>query len=197
MRELQLVEQTNDYNCGAAALAMVLRLSDPGVVEREHLGRECSTSHAGRGIEPAQVGVLFEEVQRVLFMAGVPALPYLDIAVGIAAGAWIIKVWDRIRVADHGFLETHLGEGGTAMLVVPSLNTAGAQHWIVVAGRKVFDPSCGKKYGAYSEIPKLGGAILVGEFPRSTNPAASPRNCSGPGPSLSFGNLVRLERPFP
>lgn len=37
------------------------------------------------------------------------------------------------------------------------------EHWIAVAGDKVFDPSIGRKYRSYSEIPCLGDAILVGE----------------------------------
>ena len=46
--------------------------------------------------------------------------------------------------------------------LVPSLNMAGAEHWVVMAGGKLLDPSRRKKYGTYSEISKLGGAILVG-----------------------------------
>lgn len=165
MRELRLVEQTTPHNCGAAALAMILGLSDPGDVERYHLRRECDASHEDRGITaPGQVGVFMDEAQRVLFEAGVPALPYVDLDRCINAGAWVTRVWDRVRVADYPFLRKHLAEGGTAMLIVPSLNAAGGEHWVVVSSGKVFDPSTGKKYGTYSEIPKLFGAILVGSL---------------------------------
>ena len=162
MRELQLVEQTNEYNCGAAALAMILGLSDPGEVEREHMGRECSTSHADRGMTPGQVGVFIDEAQRVLFEAGIPSVVYVDHDRCTAAGAWVCSVWDRVRIAESDFLRKHLANGGTAMLTVPSLNTPGGEHWIVAAGNKVLDPSRGKKYRVYSEIPKLGGALMVG-----------------------------------
>jgi hypothetical protein len=162
MRDIQLVEQTNDYNCGAAALAMILGLSDPEEIERDYMGRQCSTSHADRGVATGQVGVFMDEAQRVLFEAGVPAVPYVDLERCMAAGAWVCGVWDRVRIAEYDFLRTHLAAGGTAMLTVPSLNSAGGEHWIVVSGGKVFDPSTGKKYAAYAEIPKLLGAILIG-----------------------------------
>jgi hypothetical protein len=93
MRDIRLVEQTSDYNCGAAALAMILGLSDPGKVERDYLRRECSTSHADRGVVPEQIGVLIDEAQRVLFEAGIPALSYVDLDRCMAAGAWVCRVW--------------------------------------------------------------------------------------------------------
>ena len=49
------------------------------------------------------------------------------------------------------------------MLTVPSLNTPGGKHWIVVAGDKVYDPSTGRKYRSYHELPGLIDAILIGE----------------------------------
>lgn len=162
MRDIQLVEQTTDYNCGAAALAMVLGLSDPGEVERDYLRRDCSASHADRGIATDQVGVIIDEAQRVLFEAGVPALSYIDLGRCTASGAWVCRVWDRVRIGSYDFLREHMAAGGAAMLIVPSLNKAGAEHWIVVAGDKVFDPSRLEKYRTYAGIPKLGGAILVG-----------------------------------
>jgi hypothetical protein len=173
MRDIQLVEQTTDYNCGAAALAMVLGLSDPGEVERDYLRRECGTSHADRGVVPEQVGVLIDEVQRVLFEAGIPSLSYVDLDRCIDAGAWVCRVWDRVRICSYDFLREHFDAGGAAMLVVPSLNKPDTQHWIVVSGDKVFDPSRLKKYQTYAEIPALGGAILVGKLRERATRAGS------------------------
>lgn len=162
-RNIALVKQTTKFNCGSAALAMILGLPSPEHVERDHLGRDSSDSHADRGITPGQVGVLMDEAQRVLFDAGIPALPYVNHLRCKAASSWICRVWDRVRVADHDFLNKHLARGGTAMLMVPSLNTPGGKHWIVVAGDKVYDPSTGQKYRSYSEISGLIDAILIGE----------------------------------
>ena len=123
--------------------------------------RDCGTSHADRGISTGQIGVLMDEALRILFEAGIPALPYVNHLRCMAAKAGVCRVWDRIRVADHDFLQKHLAGGGAAMLLVPSLNTPGGQHWIVVLGDSVFDPSTGRKYRSYSEIPALSDAILV------------------------------------
>jgi hypothetical protein len=163
MLKIELVEQTTEFNCGAAALAMILGLPSPEHVERDHMKRDSSISHADRGIATGQIGVLMDEAQRILFDAGIPALPYVNHLRCMIAGAWVCRVWDRVRVADHDFLRMHLAGGGAAMLMVPSLNTPGRQHWIVVAGDSVFDPSTERKYRAYSEIPGLTDAILVGE----------------------------------
>jgi len=160
---IKLVEQTTDFNCGAAALAMILGLSSPEQVEGDHLGRDTSVSHADRGIAAGQIGVFMDEVQRVLFEAGIPALPYVNRLRRECNGAWECRIWDRVRVADHDFLRRHLARGGVAMLTVPSLNTPGGDHWIVVVGDKVFDPSSGRKYRSWSEIPSLSDAILVGD----------------------------------
>jgi hypothetical protein len=162
IRGIELVEQTTKFNCGAAALAMILGLSSPEQVEREHLGRDTSTSHADRGIPAKQIGVFTDEAQRVLFEAGIPALPYVNRLRRQSNGAWVCRVWDRVRIADHDFLRKHLAIGGVAMLMVPSLNRPGGEHWIVVAGEEVFDPSTDRKYRSYSEISGLSDAILVG-----------------------------------
>jgi hypothetical protein len=142
---------------------MILGLSSPEQVERDHMGRDCSVSHADRGIATGQIGVFMDEAQRVLFEAGVPAVPYVNRLRRVVNGAWVCRVWDRVRIADHDFLQRHLARGGVAMLAVPSLNTPKGEHWIVVAGEKVFDPSAGRKYRSYSEIPALGDAILIGD----------------------------------
>jgi hypothetical protein len=163
MLKIELVEQTTKFNCGSAALAMILGLPSPEHVERDHLGRDSSANHADRGIAIGQVGVLMDEAQRVLFDAGIPALPYVNHLRCKAAGRWICRIWDRVRVADHDFLQNHLARGGAAMLTVPSLNTPGGKHWIVVAGNKVYDPSTGRKYRSYHELPGLIDAILIGE----------------------------------
>jgi len=162
MFRIELVEQTTKFNCGAAALAMILGLPSPEHVERDRMRRDCSTSHADRGIATGQIGVFTDEAQRILFEAGIPALPYVNHLRSGITRAWLSCVWDRVRVADNDFLREHLAGGGAAMLMVPSLNTPGGQHWIVVAGDNVFDPSTRRKYRSYSEIPGLSDAILVG-----------------------------------
>jgi hypothetical protein len=161
MRELQLVEQSDEFGCGAAALAMVLGLRSQSEAE-QLMGRECKTSHAGRGLVPAEMGVFPEEAQRVQFAAGIPSLRYVDLEHCLATDAWVLRIWDRVRIGEYDFLRQHLRSGGTAMLAVPALHREDRGHWIVVSGDKVFDPSSGKKYRAYSEIPKLLGAILIG-----------------------------------
>src|SRR5258705_13317391 len=111
MLKIELVEQTTKFNCGAAALAMILGLPSPEQVERDHLGRNTSTSHADRAIATGQIGIFMDEAQRVLFEAGIPALPYVNRLRRMAAGAWVCRVWDRVRVADHDFLRKHLAQG--------------------------------------------------------------------------------------
>ena len=185
MFKIELVEQTTKFNCGAAALAMILGLPSPEHVERDHMRRDCSTSHADRSIPTGQIGVFMEEAQRILFEAGIPALPYVNHLRCMTARAWVSRVWDRVRVADHDFLRKHLAGGGAAMLMVPSLNTPGGQHWIVVAGESVFDPSTKHKYRSYSEIPGLSDAILVGEpfwLPSSGYPSRPNHPCENARP---------------
>ena len=48
MFKIELVEQTTKFNCGAAALVMILGLPSAEHVERDHMKRDCSTSHADR-----------------------------------------------------------------------------------------------------------------------------------------------------
>ena len=163
MFKIELVEQTTKFNCGAAALAMILGLPSPEHVERDHMRRDCSTSHADRSIPTGQIGVFMEEAQRILFETGIPALPYVNKLSCRTARAWLCRVWDRVRVADHNFLRKHLADGGAAMLMVPSLNSPAGQHWIVVAGDSVFDPSTKRKYRSFPNIPGWVDAILVGE----------------------------------
>jgi hypothetical protein len=160
---ISLVEQTTRYNCGAAALAMILGLSSPEQVERDYLGRDTSISHADRGIASGQIGVFMDEVQRVLFEVGIPTVPYVNRLRRQANGAWVCRIWDRICVADYSFLQYHRANGGVAMLTVPSLNRSRGEHWIVLAGEKIFDPSTSRKYQSYSEIASVSDAILVGD----------------------------------
>ena len=107
--QIELVEQTTKFNCGSAALAMILNLPTPEHVERDHLGRDSSANHADRGIAIGQVGVLMDEAQRVLFDAGIPALPYVNHLRCITSARWICRIWDRVRVADHNVSTKSLG----------------------------------------------------------------------------------------
>ena len=50
MLKIELVEQTTKFNCGSAALAMILGLPSPEHVERDHLGRDdFLQNHLARG----------------------------------------------------------------------------------------------------------------------------------------------------
>ena len=59
MLKIELVEQTTKFNCGSAALAMILGLPTPEHVERDHLGRDSSANHADRGIAIGQLAFLW------------------------------------------------------------------------------------------------------------------------------------------
>ena len=161
MLKIELVEQTTKFNCGAAALAMILGLPSPEHVERDHMGRSCSISHADRGIATGQIGVFMDEAQRILFEAGIPALPFVNHLRRMTAGAWVCHLGTAFEWRTMFFYESTWLMVGRAMLMVPSLNTPGGQHWIVVAGDSVFDPSTKRKYRSYSEIPGFSDAILV------------------------------------
>lgn len=158
---IQLVEQSNGYDCGAAALAMILGLSSPAEVERLHLGRECSTTHEDRGITPPQLGVTNQEIEFILFRAGVPFLTYWSLEM-FPDTAWPRRMFDRVRMCSDEFVRQHLSAGGTAMLVVPSLNASDAHHWVVASGGALFDPSQGRKYKAAADVAKIFSAILIG-----------------------------------
>jgi hypothetical protein len=84
-----------------------------------------TADHADRGITTGQIGLFMDEAQRVLFEAGLPALRYINHLRNMTAGAWVSRVWDRVRVAGHEFLRKHLASGGAVMLMVPSLNVPG------------------------------------------------------------------------
>jgi hypothetical protein len=158
---IKRVEQRNNYDCGAAALAMILGLSSPEEVERLHLGRECSTRHDDRGIIPVRLGVTNQEIEFALFKAGIPFLPYWCPEM-YAKGTWLERMGDRVRVCTDAFVRAHLARGGTAMLTVLSLNEPGMQHWIVVTGGREFDPSREKKHAGIEDVTKIVSAILIG-----------------------------------
>jgi len=146
---------------------MVLGLNSPADAERV-LGRECSADHSDRGINPPRIGVSGEEIMCALFRAGIPALPFIDVE-RISPGAAELRVWDRLRICEWDFLQRHICVGRTAMIAVPSLSNNGNMHWIVVSAGKTFDPARGEKYGSFSEVAKILGAILIGKRARSTD----------------------------
>ena len=51
---ISLVEQTTRYNCGAAALAMILGLSSPEQVERDYLGRTPASAMRTAALRPGK-----------------------------------------------------------------------------------------------------------------------------------------------
>ena len=167
---IKLIEQSNGFDCGAAALAMILGLSSPEEVERLQLDRECSTRHDDRGLTPPQLGATNQEIEFILFKAGVAFLTFWCLEM-FPPETWLRRMFDCVRVCTDEFVRAHMAQGGTAMLAVPSLNRDGAQHWIVVSNGKVFDPARGRKYAGIADVTKIVSAILIG--PPAKAPAIS------------------------
>ena len=135
---IQMIKQTNPYNCGSACLAMVLDLSI-GTVERTALKRIIGELMDGG--QP--VGATSYEMCAILWNRQIPN-EYLFMPNADLDDLWIHRVAEKLpayRPLER--LRKHLDTGGIAILAVDSLRNKGGTHWIVACGGELFDPQTG------------------------------------------------------
>ena len=130
---MELFYQTNEYNCGSACLAMVLNkigvFSDNTPesaedFEKRVIGRKIGDLKLSGDV----VGLTADEISTVLWEYNIPHCG-IHIIPSDLVDRHLEKIFD------------HIGNGGTAILFVPSLIDSDQTHSIVAEGTDLFDPN--------------------------------------------------------
>ncbi len=167
---IRLVKQRGPYDCGVACAAMIL-----GILYEEalaDLGRDpnCSAPELLAILDdgfPA-IGVMISEVAAMCFRRGIPAIHVYPAVAYKDNAEWFYRM---LTEQSHllpsyptiEWVRREIDRGAVAMLGVPSLNYDDREHWVVVAGREVYDPNLKKTYGTLDEIKIIHEAVLVGK----------------------------------
>lgn len=167
MPRLALVKQETNFDCGVACMAMVLGVS---LAEANQIvGRDLSVPHEAmrlyKGIgetgEPEQIGLLGEEMVAILFKHGYPAI---HMYAKPTYTEWMQAAFEDLHLIGIPELVKHtIGEGGAAIIGVPSLRFDGQFHWIVSDGGEILDPGRGPKLYQTSDDLTVCQFVLVGD----------------------------------
>lgn len=164
---LQLVRQETDFDCGVACIAMVLRVTLAQA--NKIVGRDLSVPHEamrlykgpGETGAPEQIGLMGEEMAAILFNRGYPAI---HMYAKPTYAEWMQAAFDDLHLIGIPELIRHtIGNGGVAILGVPSLRSNGQFHWIVSDGGNILDPGRGPKLYQTSDDLQICQFVLVGE----------------------------------
>lgn len=162
--KLQLIQQDDNFQCGAACLAMLTGMS---VTEVEFkLGHPCAEEiPLPDGYDPLAMGTCDEEIQRFLFEWGFSASYFMTKEYLDRCSANVI--YHRSLPRRHCFtseeLKRRILPDHRAVLCVPSLNDAAADHCIVWTGSMVLDPSRRRRYANLDGVVVLSAHVLTGD----------------------------------
>ena len=138
---MERIEQTNRWNCGSACLAMIFDCT-VGEIEKNYLRRKVGELKDPK--DDSIIGLSAYEVELIFWKRGIRYVRIEPRTYDPENGEdWYDRVVDDLPLLFDrvGIIESHLIQGGTALLGVPSLRDEGGSHWIVGQGRDLFDPS--------------------------------------------------------
>lgn len=160
---LQTIKQTNDWNCGEAALATILQI--PIDQARSMLGRDCSTVIEGWAQDTANdhghphIGICAPELVHALLTVDIGASQIMPRQAW--RGSWVDRFWEDVYFPGKSEIEIMVwSRKWPAILGVPSLNYEDREHWIVVHQGLIYDPSRKRVYEP-GDRPEIFEAVVV------------------------------------
>lgn len=153
------IAQRGAYDCGIAAMAMLLDISYEAAAEA--LGRDVAEPNTFmREGKPA--GVLPDEMVAIAWRLGRPAA---FIRTREFFRSWAPEIINgqggAFALLSTRNLVRQFLPGRAACVVLPSLNVPGGAHWIAWDGKAVFDPSPGQRYQEMPDDVEIAEAVLL------------------------------------